>query len=492
MTRIWGLILPCLAGIFVLYACVSYPISPVPEPLERRPENVRIQDGGPAEELPFGRRLLRTEPEVKPKWVDSLSWSGEEPPPEELRFVGTSRFLSTAADARNEARESAFIQVMRFYGEFIQSSGAEKSSFTGSSAGTIAAWINREQEISNFAQAVVSQIRTDEYYTEIYLNGKNQEEYVVYTLCQIPRKKAEQDIADFAKNTSERYGNLLITPPSLHAALVMYGDTLAALERNPLHRAVAYYDAPGGRVNLYEYLSLQLNALAGSVVFAPLPSGTVEKTGVLDTTVTVVSSMIDSVGSVDCGVTIYGMNNPAPKAKYTVSADNSFSLRIFSSRLEPGRYTVQLELLLKEIDPRIRKNPSGSFNLEVTPLSAGVNIAVSGESIGKPEKDALVQGIQQGIEKYGVPVNLKTGEPEQGGAVFTVTLNFRRPDPVPFLNISLVICEGTISFSRNGRTQESASKQVSEFDAAGAAGQVRKFIEENEAFFRNTANKLSQ
>jgi hypothetical protein len=472
MAKIWKIGLPCLAGIFLLYACISYPFFPAPTP----------DEGGPVE-----RRLIRAEPELKPDWITTIPESEEE-----LFFVGVSRFLSTAADARNAAREDAFIQIMRFYGEFIRSEAVEKASFTGSSSDTIAAWINREEEISNFAQAVVSQVGTGHYYTEIYLNGQNQEEYLVYVLCQIPRQKAEQDIADFAKNTSERYGNLLATPPTLHAALVMYGDILAALEKNPLHRAVAYYDGPDGRVSLYEYLSLQLNTLAGSVSFAPLPSAAVEKTGVLDTTVTLASPLISPTGALDCAVSIYGMNNPSPTAKYTVRADNSFSLKIFTSRLEPGRYMVRLELLFNEINPRIRKNPVESFSLEVRPMSASAGFVVTGGSLSETEKNALIQGIQQGIQNYGVPVNLQPDGAEQGGNMFSVTLAFREQAPEPPFNRALLICEAAISFSRNGQTQESASKRIVEFDAAGAVGQVRKFIVENEVFFRNVTKKLSQ
>jgi hypothetical protein len=253
-----------------------------------------------------------------------------------VNFVGVSRPRSAAADARDDARENAFIQVMRFYGAFLRSSAVERTSFTGSSGETIAALIRREEEISNFAQAVVSQVGTDRYYTEVYLNSKNQEEYVAYTRCQIPRKKAEQDIADFAKNTSLRYGSLLATSPSLRAALLLYGETLAALEQNPLHRAVAYYDSPNGWVNLYEYLNLQLSALAGSVSFASLPPVSIEKTA------------------------------------------------------------------------------------------------------------------------------------------------------------ALIICDASISFSQNGRTQESASTQVTDLSVPGAVEPVRKFIEENERFFRNITKKITQ
>jgi hypothetical protein len=474
MTKPWGVFLLCFGAMILINACVSPPssqVSQIPETAAGR---------GAA------RYLVRTEPAARPDWKDAPPKSAEE-----LYFVGVSKFFSTAAEARNDAREDALVQVMRFYGEYVKSSAAEKTSITGSSAETLAALISREEEIATFAQAVVSQIGTDRYYTEVYLDGLNREEYLVYALCQIPRQKAEQDIADLAKNTSQRYGRLLVRPPTLHAALLMYGEILAALEQNPLHRAVAYYDSPDGRVNLYEYLSLQLNTLTGSVAFAPLPPAVIEKTGALDTTVRVLSSLIDPVGALDCGVSIYGLNNPSPTVKYTVRADNAFSLQIFTSRLDPGRYTVRLELLLNEINPRIQKNPTESFSLEIQPLSAGVEFFISGGGISEAEKNNLIYGIQQGIHNHGVPVQLKPGRAEPGGAVFTLTLTFREQAPAPPANTALLICKAAISFSLNGQMLATRAAELVEFDIPGAIDRTQEFITKNETFFGELTQRLS-
>jgi hypothetical protein len=469
----------------IMCSCVS---SPPPstgrghEAENPAPERQTSERQTPERQTPE-RRLVRTEPEQTPPWKDNPPRSQDE-----IFFVGLSRSYASNAEARNDARENAFTQVMRFYGEFIQSGAVERSSVSGSSADTFAALVNREEELMNFAQAVVSQVGTDGYYTEVYLDAQNREAYIVYALCRIPRHKAEQDIADFAKNTSERYGSLLAVPASLQAALLTYRETLRALEQNPLHRTVAYYDSPAGRVNLYEYLGLHINTLAGDVSFAPLPSATVEKGDTLDTAVQILTPL--SAVGLDCAVNVYGMNNAAPAVRYTVGADSSFQLRIFSSRLEPGNYTVQLELLLNRIDPRIQRNPAESFNLVVQPLSAAVDFNITGSGVGGPEKAALVQGIQQGIEHYGVPVSLKPEGP--AGSTFTVTLNLCTQDTAGPVNRSLVICDTAIAFSRDGTTLGSASRRISEIDAPNAVNQVRRFIAENQEFFRNISVKLSQ
>jgi hypothetical protein len=366
---------------------------------------------------------------------------------------------------------------MRFYGEFIQSSAVERSSISGSSADTITALVNREEELMNFAQAVVSQVGTDGYFTEIYLNGQNREEYVVYALCRIPRQKAEQDIADFAQKTSERYGNLLSAPSSLRSALLAYGDTLTALEQNPLHRAVAYYDSPAGRVNLYEYIGLQLNTLAGGVSFASLSSAAVEKGNTLDTIVRILAPM--SAGGLDCAVNIYGMNNPSPAAKYTSGVDGSFLLKIFSSRLEPGRYTVHLELLLSELNPRIRQNPLGMFTMEVHPAQA--DIKIEGE-LTQAEQRVLSQAVQQALQKYNVPL--------LAGHEFLVVFNARTQSGRS-AGTSLLLCDVFVSL-RSVRSVlfQSAPARITEISREQALKLAADYIVDNIDFWTGAAEYM--
>jgi hypothetical protein len=121
-----------------------------------------------------------------------------------------------------------------------------------------------------------------------------------------------------------------------------------------------------------------------------------------------------------------------------------------------------------------------------------VDFIVSGGSIGEAEKTTLVQGIQEGIQNYGVPVNLKTDQAEQSGTVFTVTLHFRTQEPTPLQPMALFICEASVDFSRNGQKQGSSAKRIVEFDIAGTVMQARNFIGKNESFFQNVERKLSQ
>ena len=145
--------IPFFAFLPLFFSCAAggevRPVVPAP---------VRNQAGAEAK-----RALIRTEPAQVPEWKDS--------PPQndtEIYFVGVSRSCDTEADARNAAREDAFTQIVKYYGQYIQISGIEKSSLAGSSDDILNPYIEREEEITRFAQSVISQVGADRYYTEVF------------------------------------------------------------------------------------------------------------------------------------------------------------------------------------------------------------------------------------------------------------------------------------------------------------------------------------
>jgi hypothetical protein len=323
------------------------------------------------------RQFLRSYPAgEKPEWVTTTPQNNTE-----KFFVGMSRGYSTETDARNEAREDSFNQIVKYYGEFIQASGSSRTSTAGLSSETLDPYLEREEEIINFAQAVLQQVATDKYYTEIYdVGGK--EEFIVWALCQMPKAKAEADIQNFAKNISEGYTNLFAAQNNLVTALKLYSDIYRQLQQNPLHRTVAYYDSPGGRVGLFDYCGVQINAIANSVSFAAVPPQSVQKGESLNTTIRLSSTMFRSIGAVDCRVTIIDSKNGSPVAPFTVGQDNAFLLQIHTNRLDTGTYTVQLELRLKDAASGVQRNPQSSFGFEVTPLNSARVILFDQESEG--------------------------------------------------------------------------------------------------------------
>lgn len=334
--------------------------------------------------------LLRTEGDFD---ISEVPWSENV-----IYFVGTSQPYDTAAFARDNSRENARNQVLKFYGELIENRAIARSSISGSTRDTLESFVNREDEILGYAQHIVSEVSTTRYYTEVWLNSNNKEEYIVYTLCQVPRQKAEEEIANFAKNISARYMGLLPGVTTLKAALEAYTFTARALEQNPLHRITAYYEGPAGRTGMYEYVRMRIIELANSVSFQAIPPQTVQKTETLNTVVRVNSAQIPAAGPLDCLVSLQGMDNKAPVVRYALNNDNEFQLPIFTNSLEPGRYTVQIELSLRELTGGIGNNTLAAFPFEVTPL---IPLFVTREDMEagiKRAVDALADGLKTPAE----------------------------------------------------------------------------------------------
>jgi hypothetical protein len=431
--------------------------------------------------------LVGTEPSEKPQWVFQT--------PEDADFIYFTGMGEAAveAEARNAALENGISRTAAFYGNLVKEETSEYSVWAEDSGGTVTDIVGRDEKMSSYIDMVVSGVKGVSWYTEYYRSRTDREFFKVWVLCQVSRKKAEQDIAGFAKNISEPYVNLLIKQDTARSALLMYGNILGALEQNPLHQAVAYYDGSGGRVNLYEYVDLQLNTLAGGISFAPVPSMRIQKTAALETTVAV-HSPLESTGVINCAAGIYGANAASPLEKHTLAAGDTFPLALPAPHLDVGVYTVRLELLLTEISPFIRKNPAISFSLEVTPLAASVAFVVSGDDggIGNAEKNALTQSLQQGIQSYGVPVSLKTDAAERNSNTFTITLDLRRQEPAAPSSRALIICGAALDFIRNGASRETAAKRITEIDIPGVVREARKFIAENKVFFESVKRTLEQ
>ncbi|MDR0375734.1 MAG: hypothetical protein LBH85_08440 [Treponema sp.] len=428
------------------------------------------------------------EPSEKPKWILET--------PQNANFI----YFTGMAEAgiETEAREAAFryclSQVAGLYGNLVREDISERSVWSKDSEKTITDMVIFDENISSYIDTVVSGVEAAAYYTEEYYNSNtNRKLFKVWILCRIARKKAEQNIADFAKNISEPYINLLVKHDTANSALLMYGNILASLEQKPLHRTVAYYDSPGGRVNLYNYIDIQLNTLASGITFAGIPSLRVPKNCTLKTNITI-DSPFESSGVIDCVIGIYGADTASPLESRKVAASDIFSLELPNLRLNTGSYTVRLELLLTEISPFIRRNPTISFSLEVTPVTAFVVIDILGDNdgIGEAEKNTLVQALQRGIKNSGVPVSLSMEAGEPDGSGFTITLALRKQPPVLPLKSPLTICDVTLAFSWNGSVRESETKQFSEINAVGAVREARKFIEGNEIFFDNVKRTLEQ
>jgi hypothetical protein len=421
------------------------------------------------------RELLRTEPGQVPDWKDTPPRNGEE-----IYFVGVSRAYDTAADARNAARENAFTQIVRYYGQYIRATGIERSSLSASSDEILTPYIEQEEEITRFAETIVSQVGADRYFTEVYLNGANREEYIVYVLCQIGRVRAERDIESFAQNISERYGNLIRTQNTLTGALKACAEIRETLGNNPLHRAVAYYDAPEGRVGLYEYCGLRINALADSVNFETLPAAVLRQGESFTKIIKLSSTMAKETGSVFCRVGVAGRNNGSPDVFYPLDGNGSFTLQIHTARLEPGNYSVQLELLLNQIAPPLRQNPRGGFSLEIRPVQAAIRF--QGEALTSAEQDVLSRGLLQAVQKYHTPL--------KSGYEFVITLTVRNQND-PVLNTPLLIGEVSVAASYNDNVAvQSGTKRITETNRDRLLRLASEYIRDHQDFWTGVGNTI--
>jgi len=336
------------------------------------------------------RTLVSSEPSVKPEWVDTVPKSETD-----IFFVGTSQIFNTTANARDNARENARIQVLEYYGQIIERQAVSLSSIAGSTRDTLAAYVIREDEIRTFAQNVVSEVATAAYYTETYLNSANKEEYIVHTLHRINRQKAEDEIADFAKNISERYTASFSHWSTLRAALEGYAFIVKSLEQNPLHRIMAYIETSTGRAGLYEYARLQINELANSVSIEAIPARTIQETESLTTRINLRSSILPATGLLDCQASIFGLSVSGSddiSFPFKSASDDPFSLLI--RNIKPGSYNVTVEVLLSGLTGGIVKNTAVNFSFTVTPLNVLLDTPEALEAGIKRAVDALSANIQ--------------------------------------------------------------------------------------------------
>jgi len=331
----------------------------------------------------------------KPEWSFIVPQSETE-----QYFVGTSLPFETEAEARDNARQNALNQVLSFYGEVIVSWAKEHGTIDESTRNTLIGYVAFESGIVSYAENVVSQVNTVRYYTETRKN-RNKTEYIAYTLCQINKKKANDDIENFAENISKQYASLMAPRDTLKATLEAYAIIIETLEQKPLHRTMAYYEGPLGRSNLYDYTRHRINELLDSVGFEPIPSRIVQRTETILTVVQLRSSEIPLIGPVGCRVTIHGMNNDAPTVYYTIGNDNSFQMLNHTNRLRPGRYSVQIEILLRETSGRFGRNKDFTFDFEITPPNVAVEF--QGNFSGR-ERDIILDAIQTSMREIDMSV----------------------------------------------------------------------------------------
>lgn len=443
--------------------------------------------GSGAAEKPAARgALIRTDPEATPEWVHNVPKSSTE-----LFFVGLSKNSPSAAAGRESARDDAMRQVARYYGEFLQSNLAIRSRYAQNNDVTLSDLTELDEDITSFAQAVVTQLSADRYFTEVSRGLDGGEVFVVYALCQIPRQKAEADIRDFARTISERYGNLIAKPDSLMTALSGYNHVLQALEKNPLHRSVAAYTTRNGQVNLYDYLITEMNALAAAVTFSPVSSSIKQSDVAFEMTLRVNSATYPNIGPLDMEVRL---ENGGHSWSSLIAPDNTAAVRINTEALQRGKYAALFEIPLKDMYPVIRSNPQGSYTFEIKTISA--SLAFEGSAVTARERAAFREAVQQGIQRFDAPVRLvsESNTPSGGGEyVIMVNYNYSVKKAAPPIPVDMHYCVVSLALFRNGAMlRQSDLADFSEISAARLFGMASAAVRDNRGFFAGLAGALAR
>jgi hypothetical protein len=418
--------------------------------------------------VPPTLELIGSTPAERPAWVYETPES-----PDRIYFVGMAE-RGDEAEAREAALRSGAAKAAGFYGSLIQGESAEHTVWSASSGKTLEDYIAIDDTMSTYINTTITEVSDSAYYTEYYRSRANRRSFKVWALCQISRAKAEADIANFARNISEPYGNLLSDMPTAQAALTTYGTILAALDANPLHKTVAYYDKEGARVNLYHYIDLEMQKLVASMSVGPIPAIAIPKNNSDVINAAIISSMMD-IGPLECSLELYGPDTEIPAARYTAtSADSTLLFRIDAHRLPLGIYTAGIKAL--------GKHRIGQAVIEVTPVQAALRFA--GVNIEENEQGVLRRSVEQALQQYGTPAQIADVADRYAVAI---TLEAVRQSS------SLMTGTVELAFTLDGKSlAASGRKNISETSQSRFVAKAAEHIRSNEQFFREVNKSLDQ
>jgi hypothetical protein len=288
----------------------------------------------------------------RPQWVDR--------PPEDT--AGTVYFQGLAeADSREAAEQSAInnlhAEAARYLLVSIRASDREDTRTVQRGANGV------------MDEQFVSELRSEmESHTGMLLSGIKTESYSeqqaasagrrwrAWALGAASRHKLEAEMAEYPAKISAQYSRLIAAGGSLSADIRNRESIMQALDKNPLHKDIAYLDIKTGRVNLYDYLSSQINTWAGSIAVAAIPGQKARKGETLRLPLAITSSLYPSAGQLEYRITISRAGG-GPAITYNTAA-------IDTSPLSLGAYRGSVEIRLASLSPRLQ-NITREFSLDI-------------------------------------------------------------------------------------------------------------------------------
>lgn len=429
-----------------------------------------------AEIVPFQNTKIFVEsnPSQRPSWVDSVPSSDTH-----LYFIGTSNYLANETSARNDARQDAFSQIIKYYGTVIKSTASETKSVKALSSDVIDPYIESEELLQSFAERYVSEILTENYFTEKYLINGNQEQWVCYVKCSVLKEKVKQEIDSFAADISERYSSLLPERQSnkynsLSAAVSGYLSVYKAITENPIYQAVAYVETSSGKSALDEYAIMQAKRLILNCKMQTNDyEAIVEKGNNFKSNIIVLSSDYENISGMKTNVYLSSNGNILAKGNGNINSNNIIEVKIDTSSLDYGRYSLKIDLVNDIGSSILGENTVDSILLpfEVVPIYAGIKFIYYGDvEFNEQIEQKISDVLRDLIQKNNINIYIYNTKLKNNSCVFEVYLNSDKL--VSHESVVKIKVVGNISFKKNGLIQVKSKN----FEGLGLSKDVERSV----------------
>jgi hypothetical protein len=146
---------------------------------------------------------IRTEPEQRPEWVDTVPNS-----PATLSFIGSAGRYATATGntgARYYAEENGRTQLVDYYGTLMVNQARTHAATYGITSDVLAPQIAGQQLNERIAQNVAQALAPRSYYTLVYLDNTNREAFEVYVLMEVDKALVRRVIDNYGQEQAADY-----------------------------------------------------------------------------------------------------------------------------------------------------------------------------------------------------------------------------------------------------------------------------------------------
>jgi hypothetical protein len=146
---------------------------------------------------------IRTEPEQRPVWVDTVPDS-----PATLSFIGSAGRYATATGntgARYYAEENGRTQLVDYFGTLMVNQARTHAATYGITSDVLAPQIAGQQLNERIAQNVAQALAPRSYYTLVYLDDTNREAFEVYVLMEVDKALVRRVIDNYGQEQAADY-----------------------------------------------------------------------------------------------------------------------------------------------------------------------------------------------------------------------------------------------------------------------------------------------